>query len=78
MPRNRRIDLSAPFQTIGNTARITGISQFEIRRGVKAGAIPFVRRGSGNAPYLVNVPAYLRQLEAEAQSNLKGGVFIER
>lgn len=78
MPKLKSTDLSAPFQTIGNTARITGISQFEIRRGVRAGLIPFIRRGSGNAPYLVNVPAYLRQLEEEAQANLKGGGSIER
>ncbi|MBE7008414.1 MAG: hypothetical protein E7422_04615 [Ruminococcaceae bacterium] len=70
----RTADTNAPYQTIDNTARITGLSRDFIRRGVKAGRIPFIRGGSGNSAYMVNVPLFLRQLEAEATANATGAV----
>lgn len=59
MPKRTRND-SAPFQTLPNATRITGLSQRYLREGCKTGKIPHVR--SGNV-YLVNVPALLRVLE---------------
>lgn len=67
----RTTDTNAPYQTIDNTARITGLSRDFIRRGVKAERIPFIRGGSGNSAYMINVPLFLRQLEEEAAASLK-------
>lgn len=69
MPK-RTVDLSAPYQTIENASRLTGLSRDYIRRGVRAGTIPFVRAGGGNSPYLVNVPLFMHQLEAESIGNI--------
>lgn len=69
----RKSDFGAPFQTVDNTSRLTGLSRDFIRRGVRAGRIPFIRSGSGgNAPYLIDVPALLARLEAEAAANAGG------
>lgn len=66
MSRKRQTDSGAPFQTIDATSRITGLSRDYIRRGVKEGRVPYIRGGSGNSAYMVNVPLFLRQLEAES------------
>ena len=68
----RQSDQGAPFQTIDATSRITGLSRDFIRRGVKEGRVPYIRGGSGNSAYMVNVPLFLRQLEAEASANIRG------
>ena len=68
----RQTDLTAPYQTIDNTSRLTGLSRDYIRRGVRAGKIPFIRAaGSGNAAYMVCLPLFLQQLEAEASASLR-------
>lgn len=69
----RQTDLTAPFQTIDNTSRITGMSRDFIRKGVRGGKIPYIRSGGGdgNSAYMVNVPLFLRQLEEAATDNLK-------
>ena len=50
-----------PFQKIPLAARSTGLSQFYLRQGIKAGTVPYVK--SGNA-FLVNVPKLLESLDA--------------
>lgn len=60
MPRRTRND-SAPFQTVPNACRLTGLSQKFLRDGCKSGTVPHVRSGS---VYLVNVPALLRSLDS--------------
>lgn len=67
MGRKRLTDIGAPFRTIDETARITGLSRDYIRRGVKAGEIPAIRSGnSSNAPYLVDTVLFLEQLHRVA------------
>lgn len=73
MPKRAVFDPSAPYQTIDNTSRMTGLSRDYIRRGVRAGRIPFIRGGSGNSAYMVNVPMFLKQLEAEAAASVEAG-----
>ena len=51
----------APFQKIPEASRVTGLSQFFLRRGCKDGTVPHVMSGT---TYMVNVPALLRQLGA--------------
>ena len=68
---NRRLtDESAPFRTIQEAARLTGLSQGFIRAGVRAGSVPHIRAGT---TYLVNVPLFLSQMEREAAANGGGG-----
>lgn len=68
MPK-RIFDRDAPFQSIRNTAAITGLSMCSIRAGLKAGEIPHVMCGK---EYRVNIPLFLQQLETEAMASLKG------
>lgn len=51
--------------SIADTARITGLSQFFIRNGIRAGTIPFIRSGT---KFLVHLPRFLAQLEAAAET----------
>lgn len=50
-----------PFLKIKDASKVTGLSQYFLRRGCRAGTVPHVRSGT---VYLVNIPALLRQLEA--------------
>lgn len=50
----------APFQKIPDASRITGLSQYFLRRGCRAGTIPHIKSGP---VYYIDVPALLRQLE---------------
>ena len=61
--RRRNYDPSTPFQTINETARITGLSASFIRAGCKAGTIPHIKTRGGKE-YRVNVPLFRQQLEA--------------
>ena len=66
------INLDAPFQTIDAASYLTGMSRDAIRKGVRAGKIPHVTRGSGNRfTYLVDLPRYLEQLHSEAVGNTR-------
>jgi excisionase family DNA binding protein len=47
------------FATIGETARLTGLSRFYIRKGVRAGEIQHITSGT---KYLVNLPALFEHL----------------
>ena len=72
MPRRSAFNPEAPLQSINNTSYITGESRSAIRAGIKAGRIPHCVRGSGsNATYLVNVPLYLKMLDAESKANMR-------
>lgn len=72
MPKRREINRDAPLQTISATSYLTGESRDALRRGCKEGRIPHVRRGDGgNATYLINVPLYMKMLDAESSSNLR-------
>lgn len=50
-----------PFLKIKDASKVTGLSQYFLRRGCRAGTVPHVRSGT---VYPVNIPALLRQLEA--------------
>ena len=53
---------TTPFQKISEACKTTGLSQYFLRKGCKDGTVPHIR--SGNV-YMVNIPALLRQLDAE-------------
>lgn len=54
---------NAPFQKIGAASKVTGLSQYYLRRGCKDNSIPHIRSGQ---TYLVNVPKLLAMLDAES------------
>ena len=53
-----RIELR-PFLSIAETARITGLSQTYLRKGVRAGEIQHIMSGT---KYMVNLPAFFSSL----------------
>lgn len=53
----------APFQTIPNASRITGLSIYYLRKGCRAGTIPHTMSGR---IYKVDVPALMEKLRREA------------
>ena len=55
-------EIHPPFQKIPEACKTTGLSMHFLRNGCRDGSIPCVR--SGNV-YYINIPALLRQLEAE-------------
>lgn len=67
------------FASIDETARLTGLSRFYIRQGLRAGEIPHIRCG---AKYMVNLADFFHSLGLawppdievwEAKSAAKGG-----
>lgn len=54
---------NTPFQKIAEASNTTGLSQYFLRNGCKAGTVPHVKSGT---VYLVNIPALLRKLDAES------------
>ena len=63
MDNSRWGHISPPFQSIKDTVKSTGLSEFYLRRLLKAGELPHIRSG---AKVLVNVPRLLENL-------MKGG-----
>lgn len=55
---------NTPFQKIPEACKTTGLSQYFLRKGCKAGTIPHTKSGG---TYYINVPALLRQLGAESE-----------
>ena len=53
---------ATPFMKIGAASRVTGLSQYYLRRGCKDGSIPHIRSGT---VYLINIPALLKKLGAD-------------
>lgn len=50
------------YQTIQNACKTTGLSQYYLRNGCKAGTVPHVKSGR---VYMIDVPALYEKLEAE-------------
>lgn len=62
--------LNQVFQSITQTARNTGLSEYYLRKGIRDGRVPAIMSGS---KYLVNVPALLEILNQEShlESNVE-------
>lgn len=54
-----------PYQRVAEACRITGLSQYRLRRGCRDGTVPHVRSGK---TYYINVPALLDKLGAGSNS----------
>lgn len=48
------------FQTIADASRTTGLSQYFLRRGCKAGIVPHIKSGN---KFLVNAPLLIEQMD---------------
>ena len=66
MPKRQPFNRNAPLQTIPAASTITGLSQCNLRAGIKSGKYPFIMSGG---TYLVHVPALMKVLESEAMTN---------
>ena len=53
---------NAKFQTIQNACRTTGLSQYFLREGCKAGTVPHIKSGR---VYMIDIEALYQQLETE-------------
>ena len=53
-----------PFMKIKDAVKVTGLSAYYLRNGIKAGTIPHIVCGT---VYLVNVPALLERLDTESR-----------
>lgn len=60
--KDRANNQMVPFQKFKDASKTTGLSQYFLRQGCRNGTIPHIMSGT---TYLVNVPALLRQLDAE-------------
>ena len=61
-----------PFLGVKDACRVSGLSQKYIRRGLKDGTIPHIVSGSevsgkGHGTYMINMPAWLKQLGVPLQ-----------
>ena len=56
---------TTPFQKIPEACKTTGLSQFFLRQGCKNGTVPHIKSGT---TYMINIPALLRQLDAEGET----------
>ncbi|MBR3242488.1 MAG: hypothetical protein IKF90_07295 [Parasporobacterium sp.] len=52
------------YMTIPEAVKVTGLSSYFLRNGLKAGTIPHIMSGPR---YLVNIPLLLETLEAESR-----------
>ena len=64
MKQSEMKKLSAPFLSVKDTATVTGLSQFFLRKGCKDGTIPHIRNGNN---ILVNVPLLIERLNRESE-----------
>ena len=63
MKKRLQTNPDAPFVTIKEACRRTGLSMYYLRRGCIDGTVPHVKSGS---TYMVNVPALLKKLNGGA------------
>lgn len=61
MSTQKALEPYAPFQKIPEACKITGLSQYYLRKGCKDGSIPHIKSGP---TYYINVPALLEKLKA--------------
>ena len=55
---------NTPFLTIRDASTVTGLSQYYLRNGCKAGIIPHICSGE---KYMINLPELIRKLDAESR-----------
>lgn len=60
---------NAPFQSIPEASRSTGLSQSFLRRGCKAGTVPHITSGN---KYMIDVPTLLLQLRTQTTTAATG------
>ena len=56
------------FQSIKDTVKATGLSEFFLRKGIRQGSLPHIKSG---AKAYINVPAMIKQLEDESLKNIR-------
>lgn len=59
-------EIYPPYQKIPQVCKLTGFSQYFLRKGCKEGTIPHKKSGP---VYYINVNAFLRQLNEQAEED---------
>lgn len=62
---SKQYDPSLRFQKIEAAARTTGLSQYFLRRGCKAGTIPHIKSGN---KFLINIPLLIEQMDLASKA----------
>lgn len=60
---SREYNAAAPFQTIAEACRTTGMSRYFLRRGCKNGSIPHLKV---SCKYMIDVPTLMKLLHRES------------
>lgn len=62
---SKQYDPTQRFQTFADASRTTGLSQYFLRRGCKAGTIPHIKSGN---KFLINIPLLFEQMDRQSIS----------
>ncbi len=62
---SKQYDPTQRFQTFVDASRITGLSQYYLRRGCKTGTIPHIKSGN---KFLINIPLLIEQMDLASKS----------
>ncbi len=62
---SKQYDPAQRFQTFVDASRITGLSQYYLRRGCKTGTIPHIKSGN---KFLINIPLLIEQMDLASKS----------
>ena len=62
---SKQYDPTQRFQTFVDSSRITGLSQYYLRRGCKTGTIPHIKSGN---KFLINIPLLIEQMDLASKS----------
>lgn len=57
-----RININPVYQSIKDTVKTTGLSEYYLRSKLKSGTLPHIKSGQ---KIFINVPSLLKQLETE-------------
>jgi hypothetical protein len=69
--QNNQVDSTAVYHSIRETARITGLPEYYIRKRLKSGTLPGFYAGKHNGRFLVNVPSLLSMVASEEEGHCK-------
>ena len=63
---------------VKEAAKATGLSEWELKRGVRAGEYPFIRIGEGRGKFLFNIDMLNDVISRRAMSNMKASSENEK
>lgn len=58
------------LMAIKETSKVTGLSQYEIRKRIRAGSCPHIRVGAKGTKYLILFDEFIKELKRESTENI--------